>query len=346
MKFFTFLFASFQVFFLTAQIPQVNTNKKCYEKYDDKGNVIRNNSRYLEWECGKIAGVVDCNEKLSYDEEQEIVTTGAYGEPFNGTCETCYRNGKLERRITFVNGRENGADTSYYMSGCPQVVRHTIMGEPNGTWKMYYDSTANLAWEMNFSMGQKHGKSIFFKESADGKNIDTIKWENYVHGKLDGLKRTYYPQSKIKSEIHYTQGIFNGSYKTYNREGVLVQEVNYAMGKKHEQASYFYEDGKPLRVEHWDMGIKNGEFKGFYYKGNPQIIEFYKKGTPIGEHLEYYQDGTQKTKKIYDKKGKLIEEYRYDENGRETYSFGETEQTDSEDDEVPTEKKKKRKKGK
>lgn len=344
MKFLIFLFAYFQMSFLMAQIPEVNTDKKCYKKYDRNGNEIKGNSRYQEWECGKLAGVVDCNEKLTYDQDQDIVVAGTYGKPFTGTCESCYRNGKLERRITFVNGRENGTDTSKYMSGCPQVIRTTVMGEPNGTWYMYYDSTANLAWEINYSVGQKHGKSIFFKESADGTDTDTTKWENYVNGKLDGLKRTYYPKSKIKSEISYTQGIFNGPYKTYNREGILVQEVNYAMGKKHEQAQYFYEDGKPLRVEHWDMGIKNGEFKSFYYKGHPQTIEVYKKGIPIGQHLDYYPDGSQKIKKIYDKKGKLIEEHRYDENGRETYSFGKPEQNGAEDDEVPTGKKKKKKK--
>lgn len=342
MKFSIFLFAVFQMSFLMAQIPEMNTNKKCYKKYDANGNEIKSNSRYAEWECGKLAGVVDCNEKLSYDEDQDIVVSGAYGKAFNGTCETCYRNGKLERRITFVDGRENGTDTSKYMSGCPQVIRTTVMGEPNGTWYMFYDSTGNMAWEINYSVGQKHGKSIFFKQSADGTDIDTTKWENYVNGKLDGLKRTYYPQSKIKSEISYTQGIFNGPYKTYNREGVLVQEVNYSMGKKHEQANYFYEDGKPLRVEHWDMGIKNGEFKSFFYQGNPQTIAIYKKGIPVGQHLEYYHDGTQKSKKTYDKKGKLIEEHRYDENGRETYSFGKPEQSGAEDDEVPVGKKKKK----
>lgn len=325
-----------------SQITNVKEKKKCYEKYDANGKLIpKSQQRYSEWECGKLAGVVDCNEKLRYDEGTGIMYSGNFGKPFTGTCETCYMNGKIHHRVSFVDGKENGIDTTYYESGCPQVIRNHIRGVENGQWIYYYDSTNYIAWEMNYQLGKKHGKHIFFE--ADG---DTIRWENYKNGLLDGIKRTYYDGSKIKNEISYKDGKFDGHFKVYNPDGVIIQDVNYVDGKKHEEAKYYYDDGTLLRTENWDMGVKNGEFKVFYYQGNLQSTETYKKGQKIGWFIDYYPNSIVKQKILYDKKGNRIEEHRYDEHGRETYAFGTPDDNGAEDDEVPTIKKKKKRKKK
>ena len=316
----------------------IKTEKKCYEKYDSLGNLIpKQQQRYAEWECGKLAGVVDCNEKLEYDQDADLVYSGNYGKPFTGQCETCHGNGTLERRITFVNGKQNGIDTSFYASGCFQAVQSTILGEQNGQWLLYYDSTYQLMWEMNYQAGEKHGKHIFFE-----KNGDTTKWENYNNGILHGVKRTYYVNSKIKKEVTYVNGIFDGSFKEYNEKGIVTLELKYKEGKKNEEAKYFYDDGTLLKTENWLMDVKNGEFKTFYYQGLVQTQENYKKGVAVGWFTEFYPDGRTKQKILYDKNGVRIEEHQYDEQGRETYSFGKPEQSGAEDDEIPTAGKKKK----
>ncbi len=317
---------------VVGQIPEVKEKKKCYERYDAQGNVLtRDQRRYAEWECGKLAGVVDCNDKLSYDEGTGIMYAGAAGAPFTGQCETCHMNGTRHHLITFVDGKENGIDTTYYQSGCPQVIRANIRGEQNGQWLYYYDSTQYLAWEMNYLVGKKHGKHIFF--APDG---DTTKWENYSNDLLHGVKRTYFDDSKIKNEISYANGILDGPFKIYNAEGKILQDVTYKQGKKHGEAKYYYDDGTLLKTEHWNMDVKDGEFKVFYYQGHIQIQESFKKGVPIGWYIEYYPDSKTKHKILYDKKGVKIEEHKYDEQGRETYSFGKPDGGGAEDDAMPT----------
>lgn len=315
----------------------------CYENYDAEGKLIpKSRQRYAEWECGKLAGVVDCNEKLTYDQDADIVYAGNYGKPFTGQCETCHMNGKLERRITFVNGKQNGVDTSYYASGCIQSVQSTILGEQNGQWLLYYDSSAYNAkpmWEMNYQAGEKHGKHIFYTKKGD-----TTKWENYNNGLLHGTKRIYYPGSKIKREVDYNNGVMDGYFKEYNRDGIVTLEIIYKEGKKNEEAKYYYDDGTLLKTENWMMDVKHGEFKTFYYQGDVQTQENYKKGVKTGWFIEYYPDGITKQKTLYDKKGVRIEEHKYDEQGRETYAFGAPEQGGAEDDEIPTVGKKKKKK--
>lgn len=326
-----------------AQFDDIKKKDSCYFKLDANGKRITKPNRYAEWECGKLAGVIDCNQELSFDEATNIVSKKAtdnvnlqgVGKPFTGRCEMCHMNGTLQRRVTFVNGKENGVDTSYYESGCPQVIRSHVQGVENGTWYYYYDSTNYLAWEMNYSIGEKHGKHIFFAS-----NGDTTQWENYQNGILDGIKRTYYEDSKIKREVSYKLGIFDGPFKIYNREGIVIEEITYKQGQKNETAKYFYDDGTLLKTESWDMGVKNGEFKIFFYQGNVQVSESYKKGIKEGWFKEFYPDGSTKNSKLY-KKDELLEEHRYDEHGRETYSFGTPTGDSAEDDAMPSTKKKK-----
>ena len=315
----------------------IEKKKPCYEK--NSGNQV---GKYVDWQCGKLAGVIDCNEELEFDEGTNTVLKRAkdqvniqgVGKPFSGTCETCHMNGNLQRRVTFVNGKENGIDTTYYESGCPQVVRSHIQGEESGTWTFFFDSTENIAWEMNYYLGEKDGRQIYMKA-----NGDTSKIEHYKNGLLDGLKQSFYKDSKLYKEANYSRGVLNGKFKTYNTQGVLIEELNYLGGKKDQECKYYYDDGVLLKTENWKEGVKNGEFKMFYYQGHVQTLETYKNGIKNGRFEEYYPDQSPKTIAVYEK-DELLEEHRYDEQGNETYSFGAPTSTKNEDDEMPGKKKK------
>lgn len=314
---------------VNSQISTPKLEKKCYEK-------ANKNNRFATWECGQLAGVVDCNEKLTFDENTNTILSVNDGSAFTGTCETCFSNGTIERRITFLDGKENGSDTTFYPSGCRKVMRDHLRGEENGQWLYYYDSTANLAWEMNYLVGQKHGKCIYF-----GPKGDTTLWENYKSGLLEGTKRTYFSGSRIKTEIQYSAGKMNGSFKKFSPDSLLLDNLNFKNGQKHGICNYYYNDGKLLKVENWSEGIENGEHKTFFIQGNVQKIEFYKKGIKEGEFLDYYPNQSIRRRHVY-KKNLLIEDHQFNEAGEETYSLGApTDTVKSEDDDLPVVKKKK-----
>lgn len=327
----------------------------CYFRYDKNGKRLktREQMRYAEWQCGKLAGIIDCHGNLSYDEQsntvirtsQDATNLMGVGKPFTGTCESCHMNGVLERRVTFIDGKEHGVDTTYYTSGCPQVVRSFEKGLENGSWYYYYDSTAMPAWEMNYMLGDKHGKQVYF--TSDG---DTLRLEHYKNGLLDGVKRVYYPDSSlIKKVINYKAGNFDGKFVLYNKKGIIIEDLNYKNGKKHKECKYYYDDGTLLKTENWSEGVKDGEWKVFYYEQNLQVVESWKEGKKNGWFEEYHPNGVAKRRRLYNKKQELEEEHRYDEHGRETYSFGVPTGDQNEDDEAPTindRKKKKRKKKK
>lgn len=250
--------------------------KNCYDR-----SAARKGQRFVEWECGKTSGVIDCNDKLEVDEGSNTIFSKGSGEPFTGTCETCHMNGIRERKVTFVEGKESGIDTAYYESGCPMVTRNHIQGVQNGQWTYYYDSTSNLAWEMNYFAGLKHGRHIFFTKKGD-----TTLWENYKNGLLEGKKIKYYPKSKREREVSYQKGLMHGQFISYNRDGVIIEKINYKEGKREGESVYFYDDGKLLRTENWTMDCKNGEVKTFYYDQSLQTLESYKKGS--GKTQEYF----------------------------------------------------------
>jgi len=321
-------------FFVQGQIPEPKTEKKCYDR--PSGNIS-----FSTWECGKLAGVVDCNEKLTYDENTNTILSVNDGSAFSGQCETCFSNGVLERRITFLDGKEDGADTTFYRSGCRKVIRNHMRGEENGQWLYYYDSTASLAWEMNYLVGEKQGKQIFF-----GPKGDTTLWETYKNGLLNGKKRTYYAGSKIEKEISYEAGQLNGSFKKFSIDSVLLNDLNFKNGNKDGVCKYYYNDGTLLKVENWLKGLKHGEFKTFFIQGHVQALEYYTKGLKEGEFVNYYPNKSVKRRHVY-KQDVLLEDHKYNTLGEETYSFAKSIDSNAkEDDAIPTSKKVKTKREK
>ena len=315
---------------LIAQIG-VEKAKPCNQKSIDR----KRNARFAEWECGKLAGAVDCNEKLDYDDNSNTYTSGIDNLPFTGVCETCHNNGLLEHRVTFINGKESGKDTTTYESGCPMVIRENIDGLRHGQWIYYFDTVGSpIEWEMNYFMGQKHGKHVFFTIKGD-----TALYENYSHGLLEGQKRTYYQRSKIEKDLHYSKGLLNGSFKAYAFKGQLLQEGTFMMGKKDGEFKYYYDDGVLLKIEHWKLDVKEGEFKTFYYEGNLQTLENYKKGKMEGWFEEYYPDQKIKRRALYNKKNIVVEEHKFNEKGQETYTYvelkGRKKKKKAEDDAAP-----------
>jgi antitoxin component YwqK of YwqJK toxin-antitoxin module len=310
--------------------------KKCYE-----GN-SKNGQKYTEWQCGKTPGVVDCNGKIDFDERSKTFTSSAGGKPYTGQCETCYENGMRERFITFQNGKEVGTDTTKYMSGCPMVIRTHIEGFENGTWTYFYDSTNIVAWEMNYLVGQKHGKFVYFNRAGD-----TTLFENYSHDQLQGTKRIFFSNGKIKRAMNYTKGNFDGNFTSYNKDGKIIEKLSFKNGKKDGMLTYYYDDGTLLKTEYWLNDVKNGPFTSYYYQGFVQTLENYKKGVKDGWFEEYYPNRKLKIRSLY-KKGVLIEEHEFNEKGKEIRTFPEVqkEETKSEDDEIELEENKDKKKKK
>lgn len=268
----------------------------CYQKAAD-----RSKARYTEWECGKIAGVVNCNEKLEMSQDGKRVVTSSQKMPFSGVCETCHMNGILERRVTFVDGYANGIDTTYYKSGCIMVIRSHVQGVEDGHWTYFNDSTQIPAWEKTYKLGQLEGPQLTYNAKGD-----TAKYEKYIQGVLNGPKITYDSKGGRSKQVNYVKGLLDGPFLLYNREGKIIEELNFKEGKKHGVQHYYYDDGKLLRTETWDMDSRNGEFKTLFYNQTVQSIENYKKVTAKPNQYVTAELFACPTKEVADALGQML----------------------------------------
>lgn len=332
-----------------------NERGPCFQKSLD-----RLGKKYVDWECDRADNIVDCNKKLSSDPGSNIVRTRSSGSPYTGDCETCHNNGMRQRIVHFVNGKTDGIDTTFFKSGCPQVVRNHIDGVENGTWTYYNDTSGLVAWKIKYSNGEKIGQSIYYKQKPVGNESmkvridgadhtvkyrtyenDTTKIVQYKNGLLNGTKKTYYSGSKIKQEANYTDGILDGKFTVYNSDGNILEELNYDEGEKDREWKYYFNDGNLLKVENWNDGVKDGTFKTFYIQGYIQTMENYKRGMKDGKFMERFPDDKIKREAIY-KRDELKEEHVYDKYGNEIRTVDEDGPVKkTEDDELPEKKDKK-----
>lgn len=313
--------------FIVSAFSQFDISKRepCWYK-----GARRDSLRYVEFECGKLLGVIDCNNKLMYDEGQNIFYAKGTGAPYTGDCETCHNNGLREHLIHFVNGKEDGVDTTYYRSGCVMVVRSLSLGAKNGRWTYYYDSTARPAWIRNYMNNELNGEQIYFNKQGD-----TTKWEFYANGVLNGVRREYYTGSILKKEINYKNGIFDGDYVTYFKSGKPKLKLHYDEGEKDGKLEYFYDkDAALMRVGYYSKGIKDGEFTTFYVDGNIMSKGFYDKGKKQGVFIEKYSSGRLKSKTTYED-DEVIAYEKYDAFGRLTEKFPKETAAGMEDDALP-----------
>lgn len=296
---------------------------------------------------GEPKKYVNCYDKVGYDEEQNIyVLAKDRVTPFDGTCQSCYRNGLVMEQITARQGKRDGTDTSYYSSGCIQSIQTFVVGIQHDKVSIYFDSTGKIMKEVGFYMGKKNGTTIEYSRTGD-----TLVYINYLNENLNGEQREYDAEGNFYKSVFYVNGLLDGPHKTYDNQGKLEMFLNYKEGKKHGKWTYYHPNGKEAKIEYWDQGLKNGVFSMMDDKGTILFKGEFKKNIPVGEHIENNEKGKLIHQILFDKKGikqyeMVVDEYGekkilYDkskENPAKTTSLGEE---DDNPEDILQEKKKK-----
>ena len=255
--------------------------------------------------------LTNCYEKVAFDSiTQRYYSRQNFGVPFDGSCATCHRNGVLEQEMTFVEGRRNGIDTSYYPSGCPYSSQSFLLGNPHGKSTTYFDSSFRVKTEIEHYMGRVNGSYIEYDTEGD-----TIKFQDFADNLPNGVKKEYYAESKIKKISHYQNGLLHGCQIKFAENGNKELFISYYEGKKNGDWFYYFDNQKTARSEQGNKGIKEGAFKTFSNMDKLISEQYYKKGKPVGIHKEYYQDGREKRVRMFSKKSLLEEEYAFDNFG-------------------------------
>ncbi|RTY95329.1 toxin-antitoxin system YwqK family antitoxin [Flavobacterium sp. GT3R68] len=168
---------------------------------------------------------------------------------------------------TFNHGKEIGV-FKYYDDTKAQSVLATREFNPkdNSAYTIFFNQNSNKVSEGKVVNKLHEGEWKYFHESS--KIIMTL--ENYKKGKLEGIKKIYFPNGKIAEETGYKNGIKEGVYKKYTETGIVLEDALYKNGQFHGQAVYkdpegkvvakgLYKDGKKVGV--WEF-YENGKLTG------------------------------------------------------------------------------------
>ena len=82
--------------------------------------------------------------------------------------------------------------------------------------------------------------------------------QNYVNGRMEGIQKTWWENGKLKQEANYKNDVFHGKLKEWSHTGMLMRDNNYVSGQETGKQQLWYDNGK-LRANYV---VKNGRIYG------------------------------------------------------------------------------------
>lgn len=199
--------------------------------------------------------MISQNEINQFDDQGE--RHGVWKKTFEGSSQLRYEG-------AFDHGKEIGV-FKYYCSDCedePMIVK-TFNDSNKIAFVKYYTKGRKLVSEGEMIGKNRIGVWLYYHKKA--KTIMTK--EEYVDGKLDGQKITYYINSIITEEITYKNGLKEGINNYYSPEGVLLKKLQYKNDQLEGAAIYYDAYGNVVIDGSYKNGKKHGVWK-YFESGN------------------------------------------------------------------------------
>jgi len=187
-----------------------------------------------------------------------------------------------------ANGMKQGRWTKTYSNGVPRYEGQFKNDKPYGEFKHYYENgtlkaitiyspdgvvartktfheNSNLMAVGKFIQQKKDSVWTYYSE-VDGKLISD---ETYRKGVLNGLSRTYYPETgNIAESIEFKNGIKQGKLRKYFPEGNIMTEGTYVDDQLDGEFTLYFPDGSTQLKGQYKNGIQIGQWHYFDEQGN------------------------------------------------------------------------------
>ena len=169
---------------------------------------------------------------------------------------------------TFEHGKEVGEFLFYSLKSGKSVL----------TSSKVFNSDNNLAQVKFFasngrdiSEGQMNGKLHVGPWIYYHKNSKVIMTQEFYNneGKLNGMRTTYYKNSKIAAEVSFVNGFKQGISKSFSQSGILINKINYEAGEMDGIAEFYDKEGQLIKKGTYLNGLKHGSW--FEYE-NQQLV--------------------------------------------------------------------------
>lgn len=175
---------------------------------------------------------------------------------------------------TFNHGKETGI-FKFYNDDKTSTLMATrdFKGSDGTSYTTFYDAEGKKTGEGKEVNQLREGEWKFYHP---GKNT-VMSVEKYTKGKLNGVRKVYFPSGKIAEETGYVNGIKNGIYKKHTETGILLEDSNYKDGSFHGPAVYRNSKGEIAIKGQFTKGIKTGIWQ---YFENGKLVDEDDKSAP------------------------------------------------------------------
>jgi len=207
---------------------------------------------------------------------------------------------------SFVNDQKDGCWTLYSTDGKLLRIDHFNKGQREGI-AVEIDQRGYLVAETFYVNNLIEGTARrFFYGTNPASTID------YVHGKINGKKKTYYENSagKLMEESEYKDDIKNGPSNFYTINGDPVAEYMYVNNMLQGVQKTYYPGKKLMSEQEFVNNLENGFSKEYYENGKVKSEGIYVKGVLNGTWKDYDEEGRLKMQGSYvngEKEGKWLE---------------------------------------
>lgn len=201
----------------------------------------------------------------------------------NGLWKGFYTDTKNQKyEGTFDHGKEVGVFTFYDNTKTKRVIATREFNPlDNSAYTIMYDQLKNKVSEGKVIDKLSEGQWIYYHKSSKA----VMATENYVKGKLEGIRIVFYSNGKIAEEMNYVNNLKKGPYKRYTIAGIVIEETSYK-DNQYDGAAIFRDpdSGKIVSKGMFTNGKKTG------------IWQFYPKDKPVKEINMSDPKGASKTK--------------------------------------------------
>lgn len=105
------------------------------------------------------------------------------------------------------------------------------------------------------------------------------------------VKKTYWDNGKVKSELSYVNGELNGRCVWYMANGKPQMEVTYCDNKMHGLLRRWYENGNLMEESWYNMGVQDSVFRAYSLRGLLVEEGYYADGKLNGQYRRWYENG-------------------------------------------------------
>lgn len=177
----------------------------------------------------------------------------------------------------------------------------------------------------------KHNMDVITLELIKGKRVEKlfVHYENgnleleehYLNGKIEGLRKVFYPEGGIRTIQYFRKDKKHGEFLAYSKSGILRSKEKFYKGIAVDTSTYWNEiftNYYVFKEYAKKNNISMDQAKELYPKSQkPSMIIYNKKGREL-YHVYFSSDGKLDSETFYSSKGKEITK-RYFPNGQLRY---------------------------